>query len=150
MTEYMQKFLDEGRRLRQEVRKHGHYLIVEDSQDTVALFRALFATCKTRLDVVSNADDALLHIQANPNDIQCVVIDLHIPDSEDVGGYRVVEYLEKLRTGIPYVVHTGDARAARKISEEFPRASVLIKGTALSDIRDLLGLTNENKDKSED
>ena len=150
MTEYMQKFLAEGRRLRQEVRKHGHYLIVEDSPDTVALFRALFAACKTRFDSVSNVDDALLHIQANPEDIQCVVIDLHIPDSEGVGGYRVVEYLEKLRTGIPYVVHTGDARAAAKISKEFPRASVLIKGSALSDIRSLLGLTNENKDKSED
>jgi CheY-like chemotaxis protein len=150
MTDYIQKVLDEGRKLRQEVRKHGHYLIVEDSPDTISLFRALFASCRKRLDIVSNVDDALLHIQANPSDIQCVVIDLHIPDSEGVGGYRVVEYLEKMRTGIPYVVHTGDARAAKKISEEFPRASVLIKGSALSDMRSLLGLTNENKNKSKD
>jgi CheY-like chemotaxis protein len=150
MTSHMRAFLDEGRKLRQEMRKHGYFLIVEDSPETVGLFRAIFSKCRTKLRAVGNVDDALALVEAEPNDIQCVIIDLHVPDSKNVGGYRLVEYLENNRTGIPYVVHSGDEALANKVVKKFPRASVLFKGAALTDIRNLLGLAYEGEVKNKD
>lgn len=140
MTNTMKAFLEEGRKLRQEVRKHGYYLIVEDSPDVLDLFKMVFDKCKDKFKAAINVDDALALIMNEPKKIQCVVIDLHVPDTAGIGGYRIIQHLESSRAGIPYVVHTGDAKLANEISKEYPRASVLIKGSGLPKLRELLGL----------
>lgn len=140
MNKAYQECLDQGRMLRQEMRSHGYYLIVEDSQETVAFFRALTRQSGVRLVSAGTADEALQIIEKEQNEIQCVIIDLNLPDSAGMGGERVVQYIESKRTGIPYVVHTADPSLAQRVARKYPRASVLLKGAAVSEIRAMLGI----------
>ena len=148
MTEELAKFLAEGRKLRQEMRKHGYFLIVEDEPDAAILLQSIVQGKAAKFRSSTNADEAIALIKENSADIRCVVIDLHVPDTTGRGGIRLVEYLEEKCTGIPYVVHSNDRKQAEKIMREYPRASVLVKGAQFIEIVSMLGLSNENESEN--
>jgi len=145
MTNHMKDFLSEGRKLRQELRKNGFFLIIEESQDTAIFLKSLVKGKEAKCRNAKTVDAALGIIEAEGTDIRCAVIDLLVPDTKNRGGIRVIEYLESHCSGIPYVVHSNDRKQSEQIILKYPRASVLLKGAQFGEIIAMLGLNNENE-----
>lgn len=149
MTNHMKDFLSEGRKLRQELRKHGFFLIIEESQDTAFFLKGVVKGKEARCRNAKTVDEALTIIETEGKDIRCAVIDLAVPDSKGKGGVRVIEHLESACSGIPYVVHSNDRKQSERIVARFPRASVLLKGAQFCEIISMLGLTHENETENQ-
>jgi len=138
MTEAVTKFLETSRRFRQMTRAFGIILIAEDDFCISMFLKKVAEAHGLRAEIVSTSEDAMTLIQENSEEIRCVIIDLHLRDSE---GAEVIHFIETRHTRVPYLVYTGDLIAAREVTERFPRATVLRKGESIERMIDALGFS---------
>jgi len=137
MTGEATELIDAGRRLRRTIRK-GAFLILEDDPDTVEMLRRLLGFHGEKCEAFDSPEMLLLRVQCDPGDIKCVIIDVHL--SYGISGEDVARSIDARHPQIVTVVHTADDEAARRISQECERITVIRKGGDFCELLKSLGV----------
>jgi len=137
MTEEVKAYIDTGRKFRQSLRKNGYILIVEDDRAISRICMHMVKAHHHKVKWVSTVHEAKQTIIEDSNNIQCVLVDLTLPDGD---GEEVVELIETEYKKLPYIVYTADREKGRMLSAKYYRACVVLKGESLDNLVDALGL----------
>lgn len=137
MTQEASELIDAGRRLRRTIRK-GACLILEDDPDTVGMLCRLLNFHGEAVETFDNPEMMLLRVQSDPSDIKCAIIDVHLGNG--IAGEDVARAVDARYPQIVTVVHTADDEAARRISQDCERITVIRKGGDFCELLKSLGM----------
>jgi CheY-like chemotaxis protein len=129
MTAEETSYLAFCRNLRQQLRSGGSVLVVEDDLDTARLIMNIVKYQGLPTEAVTNVEDAMTYIQEHSEEIQCVVIDLHLGSSD---GEEIIQFIETQHSRVPYLVYTSDYAACAVIEKKYPRATIVRKGDSIN------------------
>jgi CheY-like chemotaxis protein len=115
-------------------------LLVDDEQQVLEIAKRMIERIGYRVYAIARPDEALNFYRANASDIDCVMLDLTMPQ---IGGFELLAAIREIRRDQPAILCSGYADSSHDWGEIAPLTTFLPKPYRLDDLRRVLALAVE-------